>query len=719
MKMLCYTDDPGGATGFSRQAKNILTRFHEQGFKIAVIGINKIDESPLRPFDDDRVPFKVYRANIDPLDPEGKDLLRKVFNKLIPDVLFVMGDIWSFRGWFPRWLQVVQFQRKFKTIGYYSCEYKLNDEDLEILSLTDYPICHSKWGLSFENGAGYDIIKKDVGHLRYIPDTVDSKVFHWSSEDQRAMDRLSLGISSDHFVICNVNRNTNRKDMGATISAFRRIKKEIKNAKLYLHTMAIDDYLPEGGSINLIQQCEIEDLSVGNSFKNDVCFPMNLTPHYGYPDDLLRRIYNCVDLIVSTSLSEGFGVTPVEALFCGRPVLIPGHTGFSNICEVAGLSPVRSYPVKDTKVAQVKVYKTDEDHLVNRIMAVYENRDKPSFRSTTMEQSKKAVKAFDADDVFQKHWMPIIKELTQSVPAKKAILYVQRGSAGDVLMSSSVFAGLKKRHQGLPLYYMTNHTFRNIPEGLVEEIVPWRPSLIHDYAFYYMPHEFKIWPGNWGSGDTPLAKIYSEILGVPFSRPQIVVDPVPDLPAEYIVVHSSAGHKYRDYYNFHLALTHCTLPIIQIGAEKDQILGNGDFKFLDHRGRYTYRQSAYVIKKAKLFVGVDSFPMHVAGVFDIPMVVTFGCGAARVTGAISNGPTRFLEPVYSKVCPILGPCYGNYKDCSRPCGPRHGPDIVRAAIKQLFPDLFDEKPKEAKDINIKLTELLKKPSRKQKEAHLS
>ena len=315
--------------------------------------------------------------------------------------------------------------------------------------------------------------------------------------------------------------------------------------------------------------------------------------------------------------------------------------------------------------------------------------------------------------------MPIIKELTQSVPAKKAILYVQRGSAGDVLMSSSVFAGLKQRHQGLPLHYMTKHTFRNIPEGLVEEIVPWRPSLIHDYAFYYMPHEFKIWLGNWGSGDTPLTKIYSEILGVPFSRPQIVVDPVPDLPVEYIVVHSSAGHKYRDYYNFHLVLTHCTLPIIQIGAEKDQILGNGDFKFLDHRGRYTYRQSAYVIKKAKLFVGVDSFPMHVAGIFDIPMVVTFGCGVARVTGAISNGPTRFLEPVYSKVCPILGPCYGNYKDCSRPCGPRHGPDIVRAAIKQLFPDLFDEKPKEAKDINIKLIELLKKPSRKQKEAHLS
>ena len=644
MNMLAYTDDPNGATGFSIQAKNILNRFFKQGFKIACIGINRIDESPLRPFDDDRLPFKVYRANIDrdPLDLEGRKLLIKVFNKLLPDVLFVMGDIWFFRGWFARWLEENQFRRPFKTIGYYSCEYPLNEEDLETLSLTDYPVCHSKWGLLFENDAGYEKIKQKIDHLIYIPDTVDSSVFRWSSEDQRIQDRQSVGMKPDQFIICNVNRNTARKDIGTTISAFSRIKKEIPNAKLYLHTAGIDQYIPSGDVIDLFKKCELEGLKTGIDFQEDVSFPAYFTPHYGYPHDLLRRIYNCCDLIVSTSLSEGFGVTPVEALFCGRPVLIPGHTGFSNICETVGLEPLRYYPVKNEQVAQVKVYKTDEDDLVNKIVKIYDDKDKPYFRSQTIEHSMKAIEAFDSDRVFGKYWMPIIDDLKRPRTKRPGILYVQRGSAGDVFLSSSVFKGLKMRHNNIALEYMTKPQYTNIVDGLVDRVVPWQPSRIHDYEFTYMPHEFKIGPGNWGSGDTSLTKIYSEILGVPFDRPQIVIDPVSSLPDEYIVVHSCAGHKYRDYYNFHIALNACKLPIIQIGGSDDQILGNGDFDFIDWRGKLTYRQSAYVISKTKLFVGVDSYPMHIAGSFDIPMVITFGSGAARVTGALSNGPMRYL-----------------------------------------------------------------------------
>ena len=260
---------------------------------------------------------------------------------------------------------------------------------------------------------------------------------------------------------------------------------------------------------------------------------------------------------------------------------------------------------------------------------------------------------------------------------------------------------------------MTKPQYANIIEGLVDAIIPWQPSLTHQYDFVYMPHEFKIWPGNWGSGDTPLTRIYSEILGVPFDRPQIIPDPVDRLPPEYIVVHTAGGHHYRDYYNFHLALDKCKLPIIQVGGKQDQILGNGDFELIDKRGKLTYRQAAYVISKAKLFVGVDSYPMHVAGVFDIPMVVTFGCGAARVTGALSKGPTRFLEPVYSIVCPIVGPCFGNYKNCPRPCGPRHSPELVREAVKQLIPDLFKESKKTITGVNERLMELLKRPSKKE------
>ena len=710
-KLLCWSDDPEGSTGYSRQAKNILSRLSNH-FQIACIGINRMDNSPHEPFTDDRLPFKIYRSDIqgDPQDQEGRNLLQHIFQKLSPDVLFVMGDIWSFRGWFATWLERMQFRCNFKTIGYYSTEYPLNNEDIDILQCTDYPITHSRWGLGFKNGSGYDEIKKIIPKLIYIPDSVDTSIFYPHTEDQRAKDRISVGIKPDYFVITNINRNTSRKDIISTIKAFKRVKKEIPNARLYLHTASMDSWLA-GEPINLISRCKLEGLEVGNNFDSEVSFPMNFTPHYGWPENLLNRIYNCSDLVISTALSEGFGVTPIEALSCQRPVLIPGHTGFSNICEVTGIKPVRSYPIKDERVAMVSVYKTDEDDLVNRIMEAYDNRNKPGYRTQTMDQSLKAVEAFSAERVFKNYWMPIVNDIKQPKAKKKAILFVQRGSAGDVLLSSSCFPGLRQRHPNTPLLYMTKPEYQNILEGLVDGIIDWQPSLIHEYESVYMPHEFRVYPGNWGSGDSSLTSLYSEILGVPFNRPQIIPESVSDLPPEYIVVHTTS-HKFRTYLNFHVALDKCRLPIIQVGARNDYIFGNGDFEFIDMRGKLTYRQTAYLISKAKLFVGIDSYPMHVAGVFDIPMVVTFGSGAARVTAALSNGSQRFLEPVYSKICPIVGPCFGNY-DCKRPCGERHSPEIVREAIKQIMPDLFKETIKDVSNVSVKLKELLKQKSRKE------
>lgn len=712
MKILCYSDDVNASTGYSRQARNIFTRFHQQGFKIASIAVNKMDDNPNNPFEDDRAPFKTFRANIqnDPNDQEGRNLIQSIFPKLSPDVLFVMGDIWSFRGWLRDWLERMQFRYNFKTIGYYSTEYPLNDEDIDILRATDYPITHSKWGLGFENDAGYDEIKKVIPKLIYIPDTVDSSIFYPTMEDQRALDRISVGMKPEYFVISNVNRNTPRKDLIATIKAFKRIKKEIKNARLYLHTAAIDEWL-HGEPIDLIKRCKMEGLEVGNNFDSDVSFPINFTPHYGWPDNILNRIYNCSDLIISTSVSEGFGVTPIEALFCQRPVLIPGHTGFSNICEVTGIKPVRSYPTKDERVATHNIYRIDEDDLVNRIIEAYDNRDKPSYRTASMGYSINAIESFGADRVFKKHWMPIVNDIKQPKEKKKAILFVQRGSAGDVLITSSCFPGLRQRHPDTPLLYMTKPEYQSIVEGLVDGHIDWQPSLIHDYEYVYMPHEFRVLPGNWGSGDSTLTRIYSEILSVPFNRPQIIPDPVNNLPPEYIVVHTTS-HKYRTYLNFHMALNKSSLPIIQIGARNDYILGNGDFEFIDMRGKLSYRQTAYVISQAKLFVGIDSYPMHVAGAFDVPMVITFGSGAARVTAAMTNGAQRTLEPVYSKICPIVGACFGNY-DCRRPCGERHSPEMVREAIKQIMPDLFKETIKDVSNVSAKLKELLKQKSRKE------
>ena len=41
-------------------------------------------------------------------------------------------------------------------------------------------------------------------------------------------------------------------------------------------------------------------------------------------------------------------------------------------------------------------------------------------------------------------------------------------------------------------------------------------------------------------------------------------------------------------------------------------------------GKLSLRQSAALISKAKLFMGLDSYPMHIADAFKIPSVILFG-----------------------------------------------------------------------------------------------
>lgn len=678
--LLAWCDDPQGATGYACQARNILTRLHKH-FNVAVLGVNRVDEKPFDPYTDDRLPFKVYRAGINGSDPYGYNLIQHV-GRSGCDVILIIGDVWTFRGSFGPWLEREMLRRPLKTIGYFSTEYPVSPDDSYLMSIIDYPMTHSRWGLGYDNGAGYDRQKEHMPRLSYAPDSVDGHTFYPLSEEQRAIDRASVGVSPDTFLITNINRNTSRKDLSATIRVFARIRREVPNARLYLHTAAIDTW-QESNPIDLIALCRSLELSVGDSPNSDVSFPKNFTPAHGYPDGVLNRIYNVADVIVSTSVSEGFGVTPLEALFCGRPVLIPGHTGFSNLCETLQIDPVRSYTAMREVVASVPVHPIDEDDLVERLIDVYERKDKPEFRLATEEQSQLARATFDADVVFDKYWKPVVHDIYNR-PKRNATLFAQHSSAGDVFLSTSCFDGLRKRHPG-PLHYMTCQPYTRIVEADVDQAIPWQPSLVHEYDYVYKPHDDIVLRGNWGTGDVPLTDIYARCIGVAPTRPGVTLIPVSGLPEKYIVVHTTS-HPYRTYENFHIVLDGCQIPIVQVGSLSDKRLNVEPL--IDMRGTH-FRESAYVIANAVGFIGIDSFPAHVAGAYGIPLVVVFGSGAARVTRPLTVGqPFAFLSPDYTRICPVGGPCFGNVQGCGAACINSHDPATIKHAVRNTILGAF-------------------------------
>ena len=63
----------------------------------------------------------------------------------------------------------------------------------------------------------------------------------------------------------------------------------------------------------------------------NVVFPHNFNPNQGFPVEVLNKIYNVCDAVVSSTLGEGTGLAQLEAMACGTPVISPDNTACTEI----------------------------------------------------------------------------------------------------------------------------------------------------------------------------------------------------------------------------------------------------------------------------------------------------------------------------------------------------------------------------------------------------
>ena len=120
-----------------------------------------------------------------------------------------------------------------------------------------------------------------------------------------------------------------------------------------------------------------------------------------------------------------------------------------------------------------------------------------------------------------------------------------------------------------------------------------------------------------------LIERYSLSTGLKIDNPIISEQFFPTACGKYVCFHASSKDNLRDYDYWDEVKSllepyfkKLKLKTVQIGLEKDPTL-NCD---IDLRGKTTMRQMAYVVKKSDLFLGVDSFPAHLAGFFNKKMV---------------------------------------------------------------------------------------------------
>jgi len=306
----------------------------------------------------------------------------------------------------------------------------------------------------------------------------------------------------------------------------------------------------------------------------------------------------------------------------------------------------------------------------------------------------------------------LLKDMSKVQPALKAsqimkkdeILFMQHSSAGDVLMTTKCFKGLKERHSGKNLVYMTQKKFHNIVEcnPLIDRVVDWDVEKSKQYIKVYNPHSDRILPGSWGrNANTLLSDFYWKILDVEPDQ-MFIKQTKPDVQiygkdiGEYfysiagnkkiVLVHTTGGtKKYRTYKYMDNVCDRIREEMngfitIQVGSH-DDCDAKAD---IDLRGALSFQESAWVVSRASYAITVDSFVSHLTEALGIPQLCLFGTGNSSVVRPEqSKNMIICLSPDYIRDCPGLGPCSG-VVDCDTPCCTNmHSPKLVYNVFKEL------------------------------------
>jgi len=296
-----------------------------------------------------------------------------------------------------------------------------------------------------------------------------------------------------------------------------------------------------------------------------------------------------------------------------------------------------------------------------------------------------------------------VKEQTVSTERTKkdAVLFAQYGSGGDVLMSTQCFKGIKEKHKGMELHYMTQKSFMGIVENnpYIDKLVEWDEEEIRMYPLVYNPHREKILPGGWNNLDVTLHSMYPYFSGVEADEIHIDTKKVEGFDFDdYVVINTGGASMYRKYIHMDKVFYDFDKVIVLVGGPSDP--GIDLDNVIDLRGKLTYAESAWVVKNAKACIAVDSFVAHLAGAVGTPSVILFGPAPARVTQPrFQKDPDRvynednygfLMEPDMLEVCNIISHCWSTpvpgKQRCVAPCINTINPLEIRDNLNLILGD---------------------------------
>ncbi len=328
-------------TGFATVTHEVLNHLHHE-WEVVVSGVN-YDGSP------HELPYPVMPA-WQGGDMWGMNRFQHLCTEFDPAAVVINNDWWNvapFAKIAPAGVPI---------IGYMPVDGgNLDPGAMAELSKLHAAVWYTGFGHRAACAAGF------TGGRHIIPHGIDVEVFQ-PTDRHAARRRLGLKVPSNAFIVGNINRNQPRKRLDLTIQIFAAWIKQhdITNAHLLLHCAEKDTgwdlrrvaaYYGVADRLILTGAEDIRDLQDARR---------------------LKFIYNCLDVQMTTTLGEGWGLTTMEGMACGIPQIVPDSSALGEWATPAVKIPCSRtliHPEINTTGALV-----DEAPFVDALQVLYHSK---------------------------------------------------------------------------------------------------------------------------------------------------------------------------------------------------------------------------------------------------------------------------------------------------------------------------------------------------------
>ena len=306
IKVLTISDHPGIPSGVGTQTRYVIEALLKTGrYSVVSLGgaVKHPNYDPQRMEGYDPEDWKVF-----PVDGYGDPMIvRSIISAEKPDILWFMTD-----PRFYRWLWAMEDEiRPLIPMVYY---HVWDNKPAPMFNANYY---RSNDVIACISKVTHDIVQEvtpDVESI-YVPHAVDQEHFNTNSdtEEVRNLRKNILKLAGnendqDRFIIFWNNRNARRKMPGSLISWFKTFLDETgANATLLMHTDLRD-----------VHGQPLDHLADTFGFTSkQIIFSTKKMPAKD-----IANVYKAVDLTINISDAEGFGLSTLESLACGTPVIV-------------------------------------------------------------------------------------------------------------------------------------------------------------------------------------------------------------------------------------------------------------------------------------------------------------------------------------------------------------------------------------------------------------